>query len=417
MQEYRTSHKTLISKVFEDLCSFSTKIHGQTIVTYRLKRFESIIKKLDRYPKMKFSRMWDIGGCRCIVRNNREVYRLADLIRSNFIVKKEYDYIKEPQKEGYRSLHLFVTTENSDKTIEVQIRNQRDHNWATLVEISDLIFDAGLKEYSKNKDLLHFHYLLSKDELNFEEKQKIATTLRKYKYFEKLNKIFARNNPIVREQWIKIKNQPVRKKYFLLEVTKDNPPIIKSYSTFGEAENEYFKAYKVNKNANIVLTHLPSSNFNDISVSYSNYILTFHSFLTDCLNILEDLIVESKVKAKHIALAQNFELYHSIFFNHVSNIFTEFVQVVSEEKNTDSQRRKRIKRVRREWIKDLNKKVSVRRKCIHTLHAKMDKCKCKYKINSYISEIIANRIGKKYLSKMEKLTITIGDDGISIPSS
>jgi hypothetical protein len=145
--------------------------------------------------------------------------------------------------------------------------------------------------------------------------------------------------------------------------------------------------------------------------------LTFHSFLTDCLNILEDLIVESKVKAKHIALAQNFELYHSIFFNHVANIFTEFVQVVSEEKNSDSQRRKRIKRVRREWIKDINKKVTVRRKCIHTLHNKMDKCKCKYKINSYISDVIAKRIGKKYLHKMEKLTITIGDDGISIPSS
>ncbi len=417
MQEYRTSHKNLISEVFENLCNLSSKVHGQTIVTYRLKRFESIIKKLDRYPKMKFSRMWDIGGCRCIVKNNSEVYRLANLIRTKFNVKKEYDYIKKPQEEGYRSLHLFVTTEGSNRTIEIQIRNQKDHNWATLVEISDLIFDAGIKEYSKNKELLKFHYLLSKDVLTFSEKQEIAITLRKYKYFEKLNKIFARNNPIVREQWIKIKNQPIRKKYFLLEVTKENPPIIKSFETFGEAENEYFKAYKINENANIVLTHLPTSNFSHLSVAYSNYILTFHSFLTDCLNILEELIVESKTNGRHIALAQNFELYHYIFFNHVSNIFTEFVHVVHEEKNIDSTRRKRIKRVRREWFKDLNKKVAVRKHCIYTLHAKMDNCDCKSKLSSYISEIIVNRIGRKYIKKMEKLSITIDDHSLSIPSS
>lgn len=162
LQEYRTSHKETLSQVFNTLCRTTRKITSDSIVTYRIKRFESIIGKLSRYPDMKFSRMWDIGGCRCILRNNKEVYRLKELIENELTVRKVYDYIEKPQSEGYKSLHLFVCVPDDDKVIEVQLRNQQDHNWATLVEITDLLFDAKLKEYGQNKELLRFHYLLSK---------------------------------------------------------------------------------------------------------------------------------------------------------------------------------------------------------------------------------------------------------------
>lgn len=91
LQNYRTSHKDCLAKVFNALCNLNRKMGKHSIVTYRIKRFESIIGKLYRFPKMKFSRMWDIGGYRYIVNNNEEVYRLKELIEKSdvLVIRKE----------------------------------------------------------------------------------------------------------------------------------------------------------------------------------------------------------------------------------------------------------------------------------------------------------------------------------------
>ena len=83
LQNYRISHKETLSQVFNSLCKLSRKIHASSIVTFRIKRFESIIGKLERYQDMRFSRMWDIAGCRCIVRNNNDVYKFKKLIEED----------------------------------------------------------------------------------------------------------------------------------------------------------------------------------------------------------------------------------------------------------------------------------------------------------------------------------------------
>ena len=57
LQEYRTSHKEALSQVFTVLCNLNKKISGDTLVTYRIKRIESIISKLKLYREMKLSRM------------------------------------------------------------------------------------------------------------------------------------------------------------------------------------------------------------------------------------------------------------------------------------------------------------------------------------------------------------------------
>jgi hypothetical protein len=313
---------------------------------------------------MRFSRMWDIGGCRCILKNDSQVYKLKAAIETQLEVKKVYDYIKDPQKDGYKSLHLFVNLPGSKEIIEVQIRNQIDHNWATLVEITDLLFDAKLKEYGDNKELLRFHFLLSKvKELSAKEKRAFANILKKYSYFDKLSEVFTRNYIQVREQWLRIETQ-TNHKYYLIVATKVEVPKIESFSSFTEAELRYFDVYKSVQNANVVLTHLPTPNYNQINIAYSNYILSFHTFLDDCLRILESLIVESLRSRRVFPFIKFFSLYNGIVANHIINLvdevkaLTPFANEISKKSKKSRASRTQNLRKEKDWLKDINKQIN-----------------------------------------------------------
>ena len=106
LQFYRTSFKDSLSRVFNILCE-NSKFRRDAIVTYRIKRIDSIIRKLDRIPTMKLDRMWDIAGCRCILPTNKQVEKLHQILKKEFTIKKVNDYRKIPQTGGYKSLHLY----------------------------------------------------------------------------------------------------------------------------------------------------------------------------------------------------------------------------------------------------------------------------------------------------------------------
>ncbi|PQJ80439.1 RelA/SpoT domain-containing protein [Polaribacter porphyrae] len=298
IQEHRVSFKEITNKTFNDLSLLCRRVNKNAIITYRLKRIETIIGKLQRLDKkQKFSRMWDISGCRCIVDNDREVYRLEKLINKHFSVRKTNDYINDPQPSGYKSLHIYIEDDKKDKIVEIQIRNRVDHNWATLVEITDLLFDSELKEKGKDKKLQNFLYLLSKKKsLKFEDKEYVASIVKKYKYFEKLSNVFTRNYLKVRNRWFELEAM-YNHKFFLIETRKNEIPKIDSFLLFNKAESEYFKRYLQNEESNIVLTHLLKPTYKNMSSAYSNYILTVHSVLDDIITILQELILES-VKSK-----------------------------------------------------------------------------------------------------------------------
>ncbi len=407
LQNFRTSHKDTLAKVFNILCNLNRKMGKQNIVTYRIKRFESIIGKLYRYPKMEFSRMWDIGGCRCIVSNNEEVYRLKDLIQKSeyLTIRKEYDYIKKPQEEGYKSLHLFISLKDDKTVIELQIRNKEDHNWATLVEITDLLFDAKLKEYGKNKELLRFHYLLSKRfDLSTEEKKEVAKIIKKYKYFEKLSNVFSRNYIQIRKQWLNIESKH-NHNYFLIETKKDEVPKITSYRKFDEAEENYFNIYKNNQTANVVLTHLPKPNYEQISIAYSNYILTFHSFLEDSYEIFERLIEKTLVDKKYFEFVKYFNLYNEIVYNHVKNLMSEVSEVYRiSKKNSKNYNNYKPNQKEKDWVQDINNQVKKRQDKQKRIQVSMRQNIPKNgTLGNYIFTIITKRIAKKYNTKIKQI--------------
>lgn len=359
LQAYRTSHKATLSTVFNALCKLSKTISKAAIITYRTKRFESIIRKLQRYPDMQLSRMWDIGGCRCIFDNNYQVYKLMKLIQRDTClkIKKIYDYIEKPQEEGYRSLHLFIEIPDSSITIEVQIRNQNDHNWATLVEITDLLMNVKLKEYADNKELLLLHKLLSdKETLSTGERKTVADIIDKYNYFQKLSSVFGKNYIQIRKRWLEIEGKGAQ--YFLIETRIEEVPKITAFTNFVEAEETYFDVYKSNHNANIVLTHLAVANYHHVSVAYSNYILTFHSFLDDFYQILEKLIYDSMRNRNYWWFRKYYNQYIEVLFSHAVNFINEVDEVKAiQPRKTMKGKRFKFSSKEKEWQSDIERHV------------------------------------------------------------
>lgn len=404
LQNYRTSHQDSLSSVFTILCSYIRKVHPTSIVTYRIKRFESIIGKLIRYPEMRFSRMWDIGGCRFIVRSDQHVYKIKSLIEQDdrISIVKEYDYIKQPQLDGYRSLHLFIKCNVSERIIEVQVRNLTDHNWATLVEITDVLYDSKIKELGNNAELVRFHFLLSKiSELTISEKKEIAGLLKKYNYFERLSEVFSRNYLKVRQQWFLIENQK-NHRYFLIETKKEDTPKIYSFKNTKEAEKKYLDLYKNTQNVNVVLTHLPNPSYNQISIAYSNYILTFHSFLDECYELMESLITESLETGNFIDYFSTFNLYNSLLFTHISNLMSEAREMTSYSENTDSRNRKKHITKEKEWIKDIQKQVNKNTERSKRHAKKFKKSMPESIFRQFIVRRITTFIAKKYKRKISK---------------
>ena len=81
LSEWRASHAYPLHAIYIFLRKKSTFIEKASLVVRRLKRTPSIITKLSRFPSMKLSRMQDIGGCRSIVSNVKQVERLLEKIK------------------------------------------------------------------------------------------------------------------------------------------------------------------------------------------------------------------------------------------------------------------------------------------------------------------------------------------------
>jgi ppGpp synthetase/RelA/SpoT-type nucleotidyltranferase len=139
-----TARKTLESRA-------KSASHSPTFGT-RLKTEGSIRAKLIRERRMKLSTMQDIGGCRVILRDMDEVNRLVDLYARDSGVNID-DYVKEPRVSGYRGKHMIWRFAADDERhscynnmrIEIQIRTELQHSWATAVEVCSTFTDQNLK--------------------------------------------------------------------------------------------------------------------------------------------------------------------------------------------------------------------------------------------------------------------------------
>ncbi len=325
LQEFRTSFSKPLVNVFNITRELADKVNQSSILAFRLKRIDTIINKLSREKEMDLSRMGDIGGIRCIFYNEAEVYKAKALIENTFESGgKTRDYIKEIHRDiGYKSVHMYVKDPISQKRIEIQLRTRNHHNWATLIEITDLLYDLRLKElgFESNEKFGKFHSLMSSDkELSKVEAELVYEVLDKYDFISVLSKTFRKNNAEVKKRW---SSEEKNNSFFLIEASKKNIPVLKSFKTFEEAEHAYFEKYKENSSAEIVLTSIKKPNFKQISVAYANYILSYHTFMSDIRPILQVLALEALEDKKLDKFEKIFKTYEHLLANLILEVIAE----------------------------------------------------------------------------------------------
>lgn len=353
LQAYRQTFQKPLARVFEFVLASARKLDRQCIVTYRIKRIDTIIGKLRRFKdndngQMHLSRMWDIAGCRCILNtpDNEKLYQLKDIILKEYGVDcKMNDYVATPRTSGYRSIHIYVKDKETQTPIEIQIRNNAQHNWATLVEIVDVLYESKNKEQGLNGPLGGFLSLFSKaKELSDEEFSQMLDMERKMKVFERMSKVLTRNNLNIRKQWLR---QDRRGCYYVITANKKKSEIV-TFSTFKDAEKAYYEKYLANSDSNIVLTHIMNADFDQISMAYSNYVLAMHAFFDDYRALLADRIIES-LKGEHYRhFFRYFRVYNSDVRGHIGNMSME-MKSISACYNDSSLSRSQINN----WVKEI----------------------------------------------------------------
>ena len=148
LNNWREAHGPILDKYYDKCVKFANKIDKNIIVAQRLKRLPTIIDKLNRLDDMLLHRMQDIAGVRLIVKNMEELNIVAKKIHRWKNFERSKDYINNPKPSGYRGLH-YIFKENGYH-VEIQLRTQLQHLWATAVETTDVFRGSEMKTRGDN---------------------------------------------------------------------------------------------------------------------------------------------------------------------------------------------------------------------------------------------------------------------------
>jgi hypothetical protein len=170
VDSWRAGHGYPAQSFYMTVKRHASKIGREDGVAQRIKRMPSIIDKLVREPDMKLSQMQDIAGVRAVVKDIEEVRILQQSLgragwEHEALTPK--DYITRPKASGYRGIHLRYKYKGlgakapyNDLKIEIQIRTQLQHQWATAVEAADAFTRQSIKQSSGDTAWVRFFALM-----------------------------------------------------------------------------------------------------------------------------------------------------------------------------------------------------------------------------------------------------------------
>ena len=303
LDNWRASHAYPLQVIANNL----RRNNPNAIVVQRLKRLESIVEKLKRFPDMNLYRMQDLGGCRIIVDTIGEVYQTVDKYKKSnirHILKRENDYITNPKSSGYRSYHMAYQfysdkkdTYNNHMLIEIQVRTKLQHIWATAVEMMGIYTKTSLKSSMGDKDVLRFFTLVSSIFAIMEQTPVCPKTSDDIRELgQEIKKLDQKHNILstLRALSAAIDNTSTDKEfkngYFLLALNYSEMTV--SISSFKKnqvdlATRIYNEAEK-NHNDNVDIVLVSANSFDTVRTAYPNYftdISKFTSLMKDILNI------------------------------------------------------------------------------------------------------------------------------------
>jgi hypothetical protein len=302
--EWRKSHIGPMKTVRMELAGKVRKSKFDAPTAARLKRMVSIRGKLTK-GTVRLHDMQDVAGCRVILADMKQVNELGDLYRTGQCkhrLVKVYDYIEKPKSDGYRCLHLIFKPEcppekqgYRGQQVEMQIRTQLQHAWATSVEAVGLYLGEDLKGGSGSKDWLRFFELMS-TELAVEEGLAIVPTTPacpKERQTELL-KIGKQVNALATldaiNKAVKYTEDPKHEdaEFFLIQYDQTNTTVtVKRYSEYATVSDQYFKAEALERDEKDMKTVLVAADaIEELKAAYPNYFLDVNAFLERVTRVL-----------------------------------------------------------------------------------------------------------------------------------
>jgi hypothetical protein len=256
---------------------------------------------------MELARMDEIAGTRLIFPDIAalEAYR-ASLRRARFKHKlrhdsERYNYIDHPKESGYRGVHeIYMYNTQSQKGkrfnglyIEVQLRTQAQHAWATAVEVVTKVTENQPKFDRGDERVLEFFRLAS---------EIIARTVEnRNSCMPGLNDFILAKRFLGLETRIRILSLlgtlPLIDEHFgqegnvILHITKDGQMVPHQFSTVGAATEAYFELEKKNPEDDIVLVR--ADTIDALKSAYRNYFQDtrdFVRYVMDGVKILHERI-------------------------------------------------------------------------------------------------------------------------------
>jgi hypothetical protein len=208
---WRDSHAYPMRRMRYELAGQIRKLSGKaTLPVARLKRMPSIRRKLVKHPG-NLNQIQDLAGCRAIMPTVAEANSLIEAMRANSAheVFREYPYMSEPKPDGYRCHHMVFKFRGTGdeavfdgRRIEIQIRSELQHSWATAVEAVGLFRREDLKAGQGNPDWLRLFVIMSEvfaveenlkpaDDLNVAEIVELEKKLDAVDVLERLSQAFS----------------------------------------------------------------------------------------------------------------------------------------------------------------------------------------------------------------------------------
>lgn len=304
LNNWRSSHAYPLQVIASNL----RRNNPNAIVVQRLKRLDSIVGKLIRFPDMSLYRMQDLGGCRVIVDSLDQVYDSISKYKGSrirHVLKKENDYIQNPKSSGYRSYHMVYQFHsdtkdiyNKNMLIEIQFRTKLQHIWATAVEMMGIYTKNNLKSSQGDKDILRFFTLVSS---LFATREQTPVCPETSEWADELVKeiidIDKRNNVIMK---LKAINQAVqitqynenfflKNGYYLLVLNYEEPSLnIYPFKQSNlELASDIYGKMESESSISEDIVLVSAKSFDILKIAYPNYFIDISEFLNVLKNTFE----------------------------------------------------------------------------------------------------------------------------------
>ncbi len=145
--DWRLSHAYPLLLCRNDLRKYLREADLKADIPTRIKRGETIRRKLRGTHPLNLDKIQDLGGLRVVLPDMNAVEKITERYlngKTRYIIKKDpKDYILNPKADGYRSRHIVLIhpeglgtnrDAHAGQSIELQIRTQLQHVWATASE-------------------------------------------------------------------------------------------------------------------------------------------------------------------------------------------------------------------------------------------------------------------------------------------